>query len=202
LTIVLWRFRRLNYAIGVEERHSEDSAFVRQRRRAGIPPIKVSSNLSGAAIVFLPALRSDACDREVGWQGGRPHRRFRFEQEAFMIRTIAALGLCLFAFTASAETMTLASHYKATGTNPDGSAYSGDVKIDVISDTTFSIVWTIAGRKYQGFGMRLNDDLAATYEINGEPGLVIYRLDGDGLNGLWAIRGHNGNGTERLAPEN
>jgi len=121
---------------------------------------------------------------------------------AFMIKTAAALAFSLLAWSACAETLTLASHYKATGTNPDGSAYSGDVKIDVISDTTFSIVWTIDGVKYKGFGMRRNDALAATYEIDGEPGLVIYHVDGDGLNGLWAIRGHNGNGTERLAPAN
>jgi hypothetical protein len=119
-----------------------------------------------------------------------------------MIRTLVAFGFCLLAVAANAETLTLASHYKATGTNPDGSAYSGDVKIDVISDTTFSIVWTIDGVKYKGFGMRRNDALAATYEIDGEPGLVIYHVDGSGLNGLWAIRGHNGNGTEHLAPEN
>jgi hypothetical protein len=118
-----------------------------------------------------------------------------------MIRTVAAaFALCLFAWSASAESLTLASHYKASGTNPDGSSYTGDVKVDIISDTTFSIVWTIAGAKYKGFGMRRNDALAATYEIDGEPGLVIYKVEGNGLNGLWAIRGQNGNGTERLTP--
>jgi hypothetical protein len=50
--------------------------------------------------------------------------------------------------------------------------------------------------------MRMNDALAATYAINGEPGLVIYKVEGDGLDGLWAIRGHNGNGTEHLTPRN
>jgi hypothetical protein len=117
-----------------------------------------------------------------------------------MFRNLVALAFCLIAWSANAETLTLASHYKAAGTNPDGSAYSGDVAIDIISDTTFSIVWTIEGTKYKGFGMRRNDALAATYMIDGEPGLVIYKVDGDGLDGLWAVRGHNGNGTERLTP--
>ncbi len=119
-----------------------------------------------------------------------------------MIRTIAAFVFCLLAVPALADSMTLAKHYKATGTNPDGSAYAGDVSVEIISDTTFSIVWTIAGTKYKGFGMRRNDALAATYQIDGEPGLVIYKVDSNGLDEAWAIRGQNGNrGTERLTPE-
>jgi hypothetical protein len=38
--------------------------------------------------------------------------------------------------------------------------------------------------------------------IDGEPGLVMYKVDGTGINGLWAIRGHNGSGTEHLTPRN
>jgi hypothetical protein len=64
----------------------------------------------------------------------------------------------------------------------------------VISDATFTIKWTIR------FGMRMNDSLAATYMFDGDPGLVIYRVDGDGLSGVWAIRGHDGAGTEHLTP--
>jgi hypothetical protein len=51
--------------------------------------------------------------------------------------------------------------------------------------------------------MRMNDALSATYTINGQPGLVIYKVDGNGtLNGLWAVRGRDGSGTERLTPRN
>ena len=47
----------------------------------------------------------------------------------------------------------------------------------------------------------MNDVLAATYTIKDQPGLVIYQVDDKGvLDGLWAIRGQNGNGTERLTP--
>jgi hypothetical protein len=117
-----------------------------------------------------------------------------------MVRTIAAFVFCLLTVPAFADAMTLAKHYKATGKNPDGSTYSGDARVEIISDTTFSIVWAIAGAKYKGFGMRWNDAIAATYEIDGEPGLVIYKVDGNGFNGTWAIRGQNGNGTEHLTP--
>lgn len=120
-------------------------------------------------------------------------------------RILLALICLMFAFggplsAARADTMTLAETYKATGTNPDGSSYTGTVQIKIISDTTFAITWTIGGSVYKGFGMRLNDNLSATYTIDGEPGLVMYKVDGNGLNGLWAIRGHDGNGTERLVP--
>lgn len=113
----------------------------------------------------------------------------------------AALALSQFE-PARAEPLHLASHYVASGTNPDGSKYTGDADVTVISDTTFSIVWKIEGQRYEGFGMRLNDSLAATYMINGEPGLVIYKVDGNGLTGAWAIRGHDGVGTEHLRPLN
>jgi hypothetical protein len=71
---------------------------------------------------------------------------------------------------------------------------------DVVSNSTFKIKWSIGTSTIEGFGMRMNNSLAATYEINGEAGLVIYRLDGNGFDGLWAIRGHNGSGTEHLTP--
>jgi hypothetical protein len=120
---------------------------------------------------------------------------------ALAIVACAALAL-LQLEPARAEALHLASHYAASGSNPDGSQYTGNADVTVISDTTFSIVWKIEGQRYEGFGMRLNDSLAATYMINGEPGLVIYHVDGNGLTGAWAIRGHDGVGTEHLRPLN
>ena len=47
--------------------------------------------------------------------------------------------------------------------------------------------------------MRMNESLAATYMIGGDPGLIIYKVDDSGvLSGLWSVRGHNGSGTGRL----
>jgi hypothetical protein len=110
-------------------------------------------------------------------------------------------ALTAIAGSAQAKTLTLASTYDATGTNPDGSKYTGTATVEIISDTTFTIRWTIGGAVYKGFGMRMNDALSATYTIDGEPGLVIYKVDSDGtLDGLWAIRGRDGNGTETLTP--
>lgn len=117
-----------------------------------------------------------------------------------MIRAISTLAFLAVASSASAESLTLAPKYDAVGTNPDGSKYSGTATVQILSDTTFAIQWTINGAVYKGFGMRRNDALAAAYTIDGEPGLIIYKVDGNGLNGLWAIRGENGNGSERLTP--
>jgi hypothetical protein len=118
-----------------------------------------------------------------------------------VFRTIATIAFLALAATASADPLTLASHYRAVGTNADGSKYNGVAAVNILSDSTFSIVWTIGGAIYQGFGMRRNDALAATYMINGSPGLVIYKVEGDGvLHGLWAVRGQMGDGTETLTP--
>jgi hypothetical protein len=178
----------------------------------------------------LPSSNLDY-DRQYsrGWRGRgrhplrRPPRPIRLrefhdpiDQEATVSRlfsatarsrtALAAAACAAFALSqlelARAEPLHLASHYAASGSNPDGSKYTGNADVDVISDTTFSIVWKIEGQRYEGFGMRLNDALAATYMINGEPGLIIYKVDGNGLTGAWAIRGHDGVGTEHLRPLN
>jgi hypothetical protein len=49
--------------------------------------------------------------------------------------------------------------------------------------------------------MRSDDALAATYTIDGKPGLVIYKVNDDGVfHGIWVVRGDNEGGTERLTP--
>jgi len=119
-----------------------------------------------------------------------------------MIRMLCALAFLAVALPAGAEpdVLTLASKYEATGANPDGSKYKGTVRVNVISHSTFTIKWSIGNSTYEGFGMRMNDSLAATYVIDGEPGLVMYKVDGDGLSGIWAVRGHEKVGTEHLRP--
>jgi hypothetical protein len=119
-----------------------------------------------------------------------------------MIRTILTFVFLVVAMAARADTLTLAPKYDVVGTNPNGSKYSGTATIEVISDTTFAIRWQIGSSGFKGFGMRMNDSLAATYVIGGDPGLIIYKVeDGGVLSGLWSVRGHDGSGTERLTPQ-
>ncbi|HSI14696.1 MAG TPA: hypothetical protein VK961_21770 [Chthoniobacter sp.] len=109
-------------------------------------------------------------------------------------------ALFLLALSAqAADVLQLAPSYKAVGKNGDGSSYTGTVTIKIISDTTFGIEWKIGGSVTKGFGMRMNDTLSATYMLDGQPGLIIYKVQGDGtLAGIWAIKGQPGNGSEVL----
>lgn len=120
-----------------------------------------------------------------------------------MIRTICAVLVLGLTTPALADTLKLASTYDEVGTNADGSKYTGTATVEVISDTTFSIKWKIGSTVYSGFGMRRGDTLAATYQVNGQPGLIMYTVgEGGVLNGNWSIRGEDGNGTDRLTPRN
>lgn len=128
-------------------------------------------------------------------------RRAVYDWGFFMTRILAALVLVVVATFARADTLVLHSNYAAAGSNPDGSTYSGTVAIKVISDKTFTIHWKIGDETYDGFGMRNGDALAATYTLDGEPGLVIYRvIEGGVLDGFWVVRGKDKGGTERLTP--
>ena len=117
-----------------------------------------------------------------------------------MLSRLTVVVLVLFTSYASAETLQLAHHYKATGAGPDGSQYTGEVTIDITSDTTFAISWDIGGTIYKGFGMRRNDVLAASFFSGKSSGLAMYQVQGDGLDGQWTFKGENGSGTEHLTP--
>jgi len=115
----------------------------------------------------------------------------------------AVLAFCFVALAAQAETLALAHTYKAEGKNLDGSSYTGTVTLELISNTTFKITWKIGDTVTKGFGMRMNDAVSATYMIDGAPGLVIYKVLPDGrFDGIWAIKGQDGNGSETLTPVN
>jgi hypothetical protein len=120
-----------------------------------------------------------------------------------MIRTFFAL-FCLLglAVASHADTLTLAPKYDVAGTNPDGSKYAGTATIEGTSDTTFTIRWDTGSSVFEGFGMRTSDSAAATFMIESNPGLIIYKADDNGvLNGLWSIHGRDGTGMERLTPQ-
>jgi hypothetical protein len=118
-----------------------------------------------------------------------------------MIRILVAAAWLAVATASHAEPLRLATRYDDAGTNPNGSSYSGHVDVQVISDTTFTIKWTIGSVIYSGFGMHLNAMVAATYIIDGIPGLIMYQVQPNGvLSGIWAVRGREGAGTEQLTP--
>lgn len=123
----------------------------------------------------------------------------RISKATRAVLAVAVAGLAT--LTAHADTLTLSPTYQAAGTNTDGSKYTGTVSIKVISETTYAVEWKTGGTVIKGFGMRQGDTLAATYMLEGQPGLVIYKVkEGGTLSGTWAIKGSNGTGTEVLTP--
>jgi hypothetical protein len=114
------------------------------------------------------------------------------------------LGLLLLAASgAAARAQDGVGFYDASGTNPDGSAYSGAVVIEATSSDTCAISWQIAGRddEINGFCMRRGNVLSAYFEMGNVVGLVIYDIERDGsLQGSWTIADQPGVGTEMLTP--
>ena len=108
-------------------------------------------------------------------------------------------ALLLSAHVATAQD--LAGSYQVTGTNLDGSAYSGEADITLSSDVTCEIVWKTGATTSTGICMRNGNAFAAGYELNGAVGLIIYMIEDDGtLTGNWTIAGMNAVGTEVLTP--
>jgi hypothetical protein len=119
-----------------------------------------------------------------------------------MLRAFWTLAFLVVATAVHADTLTLHSTYDVAGTAGDGSKYTGTAQIKVISEKSFTIKWLIGGETYEGFGMRNDTALAATYTMDGKPGLIIYKVDGDGvMRGAWVVKGSDENGTETLTPQ-
>jgi hypothetical protein len=93
--------------------------------------------------------------------------------------------------------------YTVDGKNPNGSTYSGTATIAGTEGGNCAITWTIGnGQTSEAFCMRQGDVLGAAYVLGKSIGLVIYRVNGDGvLDGTWSIAGEEGVGEERLTPQ-
>ncbi len=88
----------------------------------------------------------------------------------------------------------LAGDYDITGTNPNGSAYKGTLKI-IKQDAVYQFVWK-AGDDYNGVGVQRDNTVAVAFGGKG-CGVVHYRIGADGaLDGKWGQWGVNESGTE------
>jgi hypothetical protein len=116
------------------------------------------------------------------------------------MRSLIASGMILLS-VGVASAQSIGGSYQVAGKNFDGSDYSGTAEITLTSQTTCVIEWETAGVKSQGICMRNDDAFSAAYVLEGEIGLVTYKVDEDGtLNGLWTLAGKEGNGSEVLTP--
>ena len=113
---------------------------------------------------------------------------------------MATFAAAFMAFCSAAFAADVGGTYSVSGTNPDGSKYSGTAEITVTSKNTCRIRWD-TGTTSDGICMRNENAFSASYVLGNDIGLVIYEIMDDGsLQGLWTIADHDGVGTETLVP--
>jgi hypothetical protein len=115
-----------------------------------------------------------------------------------MRRLVLALALIVLATPALAQRDGL---YDVTGTNLDGTSYSGVAQIRAVGLNSFAIVWRVGTTLVEGAGMASGRTIAVTYGSAQRPGIGIYQLNPDGsMDGEWTIVGAPAIGRERLVP--
>ena len=86
--------------------------------------------------------------------------------------------------------------YSVQGTNPDGSTYKGQARMER-KEQTYLLTWMISGQTFSGRGLLKGDVLSIEWTSGTEGGLVVYTVRPDGvLDGVWA----GGKGKEILTP--
>lgn len=81
--------------------------------------------------------------------------------------------------------------YRCTGINPDGSIYSAVVEIFKI-ENTYRVLWMLPDDTFVlGVGILMDDMLSVSY-YGGSPAIVVYRTEGDRLDGKWTVGGMEG----------
>jgi hypothetical protein len=94
----------------------------------------------------------------------------------------------------------IAGKYSVIGTNPNGSAYKGDLEVIKHGDV-YQFRWS-GGASYDGVGVQLGDVIAVAFTTgeNGKGcGVVDYTITDDGaaLDGKWGYWGTDESGTEK-----
>lgn len=109
----------------------------------------------------------------------------------------AALALSLAAPAAAQRS----GAYDVTGTNPDGTEYTGTLLLTQVGLSSFRVVWTIGGDVIEGVAMVSGLTVATAFSLNGQPGMGIYELERDGtLAGVWTVVGAFAQGRETARP--
>ncbi len=112
-----------------------------------------------------------------------------------MFGPLLAVGLA-----AAASAQTVGGSYSVTGTNADGSSYTGTAEI-TLNGPACSISWQTGGSSSAGTCLLTGNAFGASYQLGDTPGLAVYQLQPDGtLIGQWTTIGANGVGSETLSP--
>ena len=116
-------------------------------------------------------------------------------------RLFAAAGLLLLPFSAAPALAQRDGIYDVTGTNLDGTPYTGVAQIQQSGLASFAIIWRIGNQLVEGVGFASGRTIAVAYGLSQRPGIAIYTLNPDGsMDGEWTIIGAPAIATERLVP--
>lgn len=87
--------------------------------------------------------------------------------------------------------------YDISGTNPDGSPYTGTLLLTQVGTSTFRVVWNIGGDTIEGVAMVSGLTLATAFALGQQSGLGIYEIKPGGeLDGTWTTVGAFASGRE------
>jgi hypothetical protein len=112
-----------------------------------------------------------------------------------MLELLLATGLA-----GATLAQTVGGTYSVSGTNADGSSYTGTVEI-ILNGPTCSISWQTGGSSSVGTCLLTGNAFGASYQLGDTPGLAVYQLQPDGtLIGQWTTIGTTGVGSETLSP--
>jgi hypothetical protein len=118
--------------------------------------------------------------------------------------TIRRLALALplvAALVASPAEAQRAGLYDVSGTNLDGTPYTGQAQIRGLGLASFVILWRIGNQVVEGVGFASGRTIAVAYGLSQRPGIGIYTLNPDGsMDGEWTIVGAPAIARERLVP--
>jgi hypothetical protein len=90
----------------------------------------------------------------------------------------------------------LAGRYVMSGSNPDGSTYSGHATVKR-AGKVLQVVSAVNDDQRIGIGIGYRDGLAVVFDDKAGKLLQVFKVDGDGLIGFWANDGDEQMGSER-----
>jgi len=90
----------------------------------------------------------------------------------------------------------LAGRYVMSGSNPDGSTYSGHATVKR-AGKVLQVVSVVNDDQRIGIGIGYRDGLAVAFDDKAGKLLQVFKIDGDGLIGFWANDGAEQMGSER-----
>jgi hypothetical protein len=95
------------------------------------------------------------------------------------MRILMLLSLFAIGLAAAASAQTVGGTYSVSGTNADGSSYTGTAEI-TLNGPACSISWQTGGSSSAGTCLLTGNAFGAAYQLGDAPGLAVYRFNRTG----------------------